>query len=884
MSSTRPLSSFRALWIIGRLALRRQLNLWQSVRFGRKKKAPELTSPELRPSAVRSATPEKSTGRSVFSIFLVLIMGVNGFNLASSGLQKLSARVRNITETSDRIRVSPYTEKQLVQADQSMTIVEQISDPTERKKYEDLWNDYLDRLFRDEIQRREVSEEEEAGQLKQMREVFAKKGAAGFAASGTPTLYVSAETWPHDGEARSVFLRVLGAVVLLWIPAMVFWSLGTNNKDLGQVEWSFEWLYTFPVSARALFASKLFDYSFFNPIAWLFFLPFLILTYVAGGRGWMAVPLGLVAFVWVLLLVGSVTTIFEVAMRKFLSLGQLKNMQALSTVFGLVFLLLVFASNISKPLDNILADQAASLRAMTWNPFSLPLYLGVPSVTLREIQLGLWGMIIVAFAGVSTALVGSEWFTREGLVRAGGPYQGTRQVTGGEPKKRWLRGIAAHELLLLARDRNLLVQVLIVPLLVPAYFLLTNSGIVTAVGTSFRHAAMMAFTVGAYSFLNSAMPILHREDKTLWYLLSFPQSLSSILLKKAMVWAGVGLLYGGVVLALVAHFRRHLHGSDWGGVFLALYGIVLYAFIASGIGVLATNVLETTRRARFRTDMVYLYMLLAGMWANTIYSPTVWTRLGQLVLSTLLAFALWQKVKDISPYLMDPTQHPPRTIGLADGMIAALAFFVMQNLIALILHWTVALSWAAQLTISYTLAGLIVGCLTMLILWRQEISGLWEHVGLARAGDGERLPFWRNVVQGAAWGGCAALGAFVYLRVLNFFPEWQHWRQNAEMNSFLARADRSLWICALAILAAPLFEEFLFRGLIFKGLLRSTGPVLATFASAALFALIHPPISVIPVFGLGIAAAVSFRKSGFLLAPIVTHAVYNTCVIFLNKL
>jgi ABC-2 type transport system permease protein len=104
------------------------------------------------------------------------------------------------------------------------------------------------------------------------------------------------------------------------------------------------------------------------------------------------------------------------------------------------------------------------------------------------------------------------------------------------------------------------------------------------------------------------------------------------------------------------------------------------------------------------------------------------------------------------------------------------------------------------------------------------------------------------------------------------------------MNSFLGRADRSLWICALAILAAPLFEEFLFRGLIFKGLLRSTGPVLAALASAALFALIHPPMSVIPVFGLGIATAVSFRRSGVLLAPIVTHAVYNTCVIFLNKL
>ena len=90
-------------------------------------------------------------------------------------------------------------------------------------------------------------------------------------------------------------------------------------------------------------------------------------------------------------------------------------------------------------------------------------------------------------------------------------------------------------------------------------------------------------------------------------------------------------------------------------------------------------------------------------------------------------------------------------------------------------------------------------------------------------------------------------------------------------------------MCLLAIVAAPLCEEFLFRGLIFKGLERSAGTILAVLGSAALFALVHPPIAVLPVFGLGIATAMSFRSSGFLLAPMLTHAVYNTCVIFLNK-
>jgi ABC-2 type transport system permease protein len=882
MRSSRRLSTVRTLWIIVRLALTRQLNLWQSLRFRRKKKESAITSLELRPAAVlRSGTASKSSV-SLFGSFLLLVMGFNGFNLASIGLQKLSDRVRNIAEPADTIQVSPYTKKQLVHADDAMRVVERISEPAKRKKYEDMWNEYLNRLFGDESRRSGVSEEEQSAQFNLMREVFAKKGAAGFTASSTGAFRVSPDTWPRDAGAKNIFFRVLGLIVLLWIPAMVFGSLGTNNKDLGQVEWSFEWLYTFPASARALFASKIFSSSFFNPIAWLFFLPFLILVYVAGGWGWMAVVIGFTAFVWVLVVVGAVTTICEVVMRKFLSLSQLKNIQALFTVLAMVSLLLAFASSISKPLDDFLIRRASS-GVWSWNLFSLPLYIGIPSATARQIEFSVLGMMALVVGAVSTALLGSEWLTREGLVRAGGPYQGRRQMQTGESSKGWLRGIAAHEMLLLARDRNLMVQVLIVPLLIPVYYLLTNSRIVTAVGTSLRHAATMAFAVGAYSFLNSAMPILNREDKTLWYLLSFPHSLSSILLKKAMVWAVVGLLYGGTVLVFVAHNSRQWHGSAWGDVFLALYGIVLYAFIASGIGILATNVLETTRRARFRTDMVYLYMVLAAMWANTIYSPSLWGKLAQLVLSTLLAVALWEKVKEVSPYLLDPTQRPPRTIGLADGMIAALTFFVVQGLTTLILRWTVPVSWAAQITIAYALAGVIVGSATLFILWRQEVPGLWEKIGLASGMAGQRLPVWQSVVQGTAWGGVATLGAFVYLHALNLLPEWQKWKQSAELNSLFMQAEKPLWICALAILAAPLFEEFLFRGLIFKSLQRSTGPALAALASAALFALIHPPVSVIPVFGLGIAAAVSFRRSGFLLAPVVAHAVYNTCVIFLIK-
>ena len=88
-----------------------------------------------------------------------------------------------------------------------------------------------------------------------------------------------------------------------------------------------------------------------------------------------------------------------------------------------------------------------------------------------------------------------------------------------------------------------------------------------------------------------------------------------------------------------------------------------------------------------------------------------------------------------------------------------------------------------------------------------------------------------------------------------------------------------LWMLPLALVAAPLFEEFIFRGLIFGGLRRSFGVWPATLASAALFAIVHPAFSIIPVFILGACAALVYERSRSLLAPMIVHAVYNACVI-----
>jgi membrane protease YdiL (CAAX protease family) len=53
-------------------------------------------------------------------------------------------------------------------------------------------------------------------------------------------------------------------------------------------------------------------------------------------------------------------------------------------------------------------------------------------------------------------------------------------------------------------------------------------------------------------------------------------------------------------------------------------------------------------------------------------------------------------------------------------------------------------------------------------------------------------------------------------------------------------------------------------------------------ASAALFAVIHPPAAMLPVFVLGLCTAFAAERSKSLLAPMLAHALYNAGMLALQ--
>ena len=85
-----------------------------------------------------------------------------------------------------------------------------------------------------------------------------------------------------------------------------------------------------------------------------------------------------------------------------------------------------------------------------------------------------------------------------------------------------------------------------------------------------------------------------------------------------------------------------------------------------------------------------------------------------------------------------------------------------------------------------------------------------------------------------------------------------------------------LMLMAFALFEAPLLEEPIFRGVMFRGLAKSMPIWAAMTASGFVFALIHVnAASFIPLWFLGCVFAWLYCRTGSILAPITAHFMFN---------
>lgn len=663
-----------------------------------------------------------------------------------------------------------------------------------------------------------------------------------------------------------------GLTLTMGILMLMVLSAELGSSDISAADWDMEWLITMPLATGTLLWARLSERAVASTIGWVSLWPLAMVVAWAQGHGLWSPLTGLLLVLPLLLLLALARTMLDVGLRCRMAPARLRNLAAVASlaIWPLMYMVL--------PVGDIHAGRYLPARlaqhlpdTVLWTPPGLLLQAfnggGVTSV------LGHFGL-----ASVEVALLvalGMTWLRhelRQGLV-AGGARDSAR---GDSERKRsqtpgwgWLHPIQWREFVLLARDRNFLVQTLLLPIVIVGSQFYWNP----AWGEGFGHdpagIAAVAFALACYMLMMSSFRTLANEGQALWLFYTFPTDFRRTLWQKAWLWGLVALVYplavyGAVIVAgtpvtveLVAY-----------GV-LVLVGVPIFSIIGQALGVYAYDPTAPTKSQQLRPAMSYLYFLVVTLYIAGVYAPHWWQTAELALLTLLLAAAIWQKVEQRLPYLLDDSAIPPSRLATADGIVAAMMFFVVQVLCQVILerqHW---LTPVVQVSVSFALAGALVFVLVRYSAWRNGSQGVpvyWRAMASSA---------WLWVLVAAAPAIAVGLGYLHVIRAWDLFP----------VNDAAAAPAPGAywWLVSVVVVAAPIFEEFIFRGLVYAGMRQHATPVVSGVASAALFALVHPPLSFIPVFVLGLCTAWAYERSRVLAAPVLVHALYNLAIVLAQR-
>jgi ABC-2 type transport system permease protein len=874
----RELSTGRVLWLVARLSLRRSYNRLGNV-WRRKPKSgeasatgPSVTGPNVAGPSVagpsvrtRNATGRKETGGKLLLAFMAIVFAWQTVTTSARLMQRVS-RLTEQRAHADVVVLDPVTYHliRLAAAQQ-----EDVGQPLSAEGKA---------LLERALDRPEFGLSDEAREARgaQIRDTFQSRGLDGFHESTIPEdrFWPSAELW-YDGGSPLGVLKPLGVVAFFLALAQILQHVAGSDDDLARVGPGLEWLFTFPVRARALFLARAVAAPFASPLAWVVLLPFYAVVFACAGQGAFGVLSAAAAAIYIALLGGGLRVLLETTLRRALPAIWVSRVQAVLLTLSLLPLAAGYTVAFS-PVTSGMLHWASELPSLAlYEPLTLPLAwaLGGSQAGLAALlALGLLGVWLVASVAVAERMV-------QGGVTTGAGEHGavrSRGESGVASRVGFSRGVLLKEWRALLRDRRTRAQAFFGPLLLFGMQFVLNPSLARAITSNARHAATAAFAVSAFSLTTSAFTALASEGPALYWLYTAPVPLGRALLEKLWVRGVVSAVFGLLVFVVAWVTTPSLFVPSLPYAALALVGIALYAVIAVGIGTLGTDVLEPEPRRRVRPGGIYLFMLLAALFAHAIYTPSWWAKLVQLVLSALLAFAVWQKLAERLPFLLDPTEAPPPAISVADGVMAALAFFVLQSLFGFAFGDDEQPP-ALTLLIAFVSAGSTVALVALFIFRRNRVPDLMRALGLRQAPE-RRSRSAASIALGVGSGVLAALLALAYLWIARRVPQLASRFDDARQSIDQLDTDARLWMLAVAIVAAPLFEEFIFRGILYKGFRHSVRAPLAALSSALVFALMHPAITALPVFIMAVLAATAYERTRWLMTPVAAHMTYNAIV------
>ncbi len=672
-------------------------------------------------------------------------------------------------------------------------------------------------------------------------------------------LWSDAGPWAGVAQATPVFVALTALIALSIALAVV------GSADARTLADELSWLYQMPARASPLLAARAIVCCLLKPSAWVVGAPMFFAIARMHGHGLSAYVWGACAALQIGVLAGSVELVAPLALGRVLSAAGVRTVQGVLAFLGSMgFMVAIVAARRLVPA----LHQPPGWFALLPGASLLPLIDDSPRRALAAMVSIAW----VALPPVVAVLLGGRLIARGLVVSPGERSSRRRRAAPIESPRvasapiRW--GVAIKELRWAVRDRRALMGILF-----PAFFLVPQEmlrpGFLEELLKNSQRAAIAGFGLACYGFAFSATSVLSSEGGALWLLYASPRPLHRILLEKLTLWCCIGLAYLAIALGAATLHQRSL-GEGPLHLTMAAGGVILFAFVAAGLGALRTDP-EAPARPGMPVGILYLYLALASVYGYVLATESLYGKAVALAFFSLLALALWQKVRNRIPYLLDATARPPPSLDVSDAILIAVAFFVMQIVITLCL-WPLDLGGAERLSLAFSIAGALVVAGAFAVLRKVGVPDLLLATGI-NAKTGNARQFTAAAIAPVFGVGLGA-AAQAYSRVIaRFVPE------DAMSKAGPLAIHDAQWFVVTALVSAPLFEEMIFRGFLYRSLRRSWPAWAAALASGATFAACHPPVAAAPVLVLGVLAAVLVEWSGSIIAPVLLHTTYNAMIL-----
>lgn len=504
-----------------------------------------------------------------------------------------------------------------------------------------------------------------------------------------------------------------------------------------------------------------------------------------------------------------------------------------------------------------------------------------------------WWHAVLGSCGFALLLTGGcialgAWGTQKGLE---GGFDSTarapRMLDLSQRSRFGREPLYRKELLWFWRDRGAMVQAVLIPLTIAAMQAFNLRQVVAAAGQHWNSLCALAIICGTYFLIILGPRSLSSEGPALWLALTWPRGLEDLLKAKARLW----WLLSSIIVAAVLVFVAVRFPSDAWKV--ALVGVGWWFFSRSLAEKAVTLVNapssagepEPVSRSRQWTAMLGTLAFGSGVMAQNWHLAII-----GIVFSSLTAAAMWQNLRARLPFLYDPwseTFPPPPTL-----MHAMIAIACMVEGVAITSAFITGFGGKETLFVGQAIAYGVAAGITYLImhrfLARRGVSSAaiwrWPREAPSPTRSGNIIMELASTFPGAAGvtGLCLglALGLFgiAYRAALWHIPEIaQVLQQHAD--ALRDASNTRVFLVLTTVVFAPIAEEYLFRGMLYRALDREWGGWRAVAGSAAFFAIYHPPLAWLPVFTLGLMNAYLFKRLGRLLPCVLCHMAYNAVVV-----